>query len=193
MTTKTHDPRVQVVNHGPENWRTEVQDEPGASWDITGPPYPTKAEALLHVDETAARCFDTPAGEMTAFLTHVRQVWEMRDAAGRRDVERGFDAMAGGLFNEVIWKDKHDCLEERFDRAVEHATAEAAGDRRTLARVRRFCADNRTRKTVSREDLAVLLSKCDICGIRDAAYLQHGRPVCEQDYAHLTAGGELAR
>ena len=60
MTTKTHDPRVRVVSHGTGNWRTEVQDEPGASWDITGPPYPTKAEALLHVDETAARCFDIP-------------------------------------------------------------------------------------------------------------------------------------
>jgi hypothetical protein len=61
MAIKTHDPRVQVANHGPGNWRTEVQDEPGASWDITGPPYPTKAEALLHVDETAERCFGTPA------------------------------------------------------------------------------------------------------------------------------------
>jgi outer membrane murein-binding lipoprotein Lpp len=60
MSTKTHDPRVQVANHGPANWRTEVQDEPGAAWDITGPPYPTKAEALLHVDETAERCFGTP-------------------------------------------------------------------------------------------------------------------------------------
>jgi hypothetical protein len=66
MTTKTHDPRVRVANHGTGNWRTEVQDEPGASWDITGPPYPTKAEALLHVDETAERCFDSGISETQA-------------------------------------------------------------------------------------------------------------------------------
>lgn len=61
--TPTKDPRVRVANHGPRNWRTEVQDEPGAAWDITGPPYASKAEALLHVDETVSRCFEVPTGQ----------------------------------------------------------------------------------------------------------------------------------
>jgi hypothetical protein len=54
---KTHDERIRVTNHGRENWRTEVQDEPGAEWSITGPPYPTRAEALVNVPRVAAECF----------------------------------------------------------------------------------------------------------------------------------------
>jgi hypothetical protein len=47
----TDDPRVRVTCYGPGNWRTEVQDEPGADWDITGPPHVTKTTALLTVPE----------------------------------------------------------------------------------------------------------------------------------------------
>ena len=57
----TADPRVRIAGYGARNWRTEVQDEPGADWVITGPCYLTKADALLMVDETVSRHFGEPA------------------------------------------------------------------------------------------------------------------------------------
>jgi hypothetical protein len=56
MASNTRDPRVRVVNYGPRNWRTEAQDADG-SWSITGPPYASKTEALLMVDQVAAYYF----------------------------------------------------------------------------------------------------------------------------------------
>jgi hypothetical protein len=58
----TSDPRIRVVNHGRENWRTEVNDpfnEPATmpDWHVTGPPYPTKAIAMGHVDDVLADYF----------------------------------------------------------------------------------------------------------------------------------------
>lgn len=81
---KTRDPRIRVVNHGRENWRTEVQDERGAPWDITGPPYATKAEALAHVDDTAADYFGDGAGSVLAELR--AQVAQL--TAGKAELER---------------------------------------------------------------------------------------------------------
>jgi hypothetical protein len=125
--------------------------------------------------------------QLSKFLQHVRQVWMLRRTPeARKEIERGFEDMCAGQMSEVIWRVKYEGLAERFDRAVSHAAAEAEADRRTLRRVRQYLTANRTRKTVSREDLAVILSKCDICGIRDAAYLQYGRPVCTEDYVHVT-------
>jgi hypothetical protein len=73
-----------VENHGRENWRTEVQDEPGASWVITGPPYATRAEALAHVDDTAADYFGDGAGSV---LTELRaQVAQL--TADKAELER---------------------------------------------------------------------------------------------------------
>jgi hypothetical protein len=46
---KTKDPRVRVTGFGRENWRTVARDDCG-DWAITGPPYPTRTEALLAVD-----------------------------------------------------------------------------------------------------------------------------------------------
>jgi hypothetical protein len=57
----TDDPRVRVTCYGPGNWRTEVQDEPGADWDITGPPHVTKTTALLTVPEVVLYHFGTAA------------------------------------------------------------------------------------------------------------------------------------
>lgn len=49
--TPTRDKRVRIAGYGPGNWRTEVPTEDGLTgWDITGPPYATKAEALSRVD-----------------------------------------------------------------------------------------------------------------------------------------------
>ena len=47
---------VRIVNHGKQNWRTEVRDCAG-SWDITGPPYATKLEAYSQVDEVIRVAF----------------------------------------------------------------------------------------------------------------------------------------
>jgi hypothetical protein len=53
---KTKDPRVQVTSFGRENWRTVVKDDCG-DWAITGPPYPTKTEALVNVDQVVRDYF----------------------------------------------------------------------------------------------------------------------------------------
>jgi hypothetical protein len=58
--TKTADPRVRLAQNGPHDFRTQVQDEAGADWAITGPVYLTRAEALLRVDETVSRHFGEP-------------------------------------------------------------------------------------------------------------------------------------
>lgn len=55
--TETSDPRVRVENYGPKNWRTLVRDDV-SGWGITGPPYPTKAEALVNVDHVARYAYD---------------------------------------------------------------------------------------------------------------------------------------
>jgi hypothetical protein len=47
--TPTKDARVRIVGYGGSNWRTEVRDGDG-QFDITGPPYATKTEALANVD-----------------------------------------------------------------------------------------------------------------------------------------------
>jgi hypothetical protein len=54
-TSRTRDPRVRVGQWGEGNWRTLVQED--GEWDITGPPYPTKAVALGHVDDVLADYF----------------------------------------------------------------------------------------------------------------------------------------
>jgi hypothetical protein len=130
--------------------------------------------------------------QLAAFLAHVGEVWTLRrEPEARKDIERGFEDMCVGLLNEVIWKGRHDQLAERFDRAVAHAAAEAEADRRVLARVRQFMTANRARKTVSAEDLAVILSVCENCpGRVDATRLWHGRAMCETCYGRLS---ELAR
>jgi hypothetical protein len=58
--SSTADPRVRIACYGARNWCTQVQDEPGADWSVTGPACLTKAEALLTVDETVSRHFGEP-------------------------------------------------------------------------------------------------------------------------------------
>jgi hypothetical protein len=130
--------------------------------------------------------------QLAAFLAHAGEEWTLRRTPeARKDIERGFEDMCADQLNEVIWKAKHDELAERFDRAVAHAAAEAEADRRILRRVRQFMTANRARKTVSAEDLAVILSVCETCpGQVDATRLWHGRPMCEACYGQLS---ELAR
>jgi hypothetical protein len=47
--TVCYDARVRVVSYGPGNWRTEIKDGDG-EFDITGPAYSSKAEALSRID-----------------------------------------------------------------------------------------------------------------------------------------------
>ena len=44
-TTPTRRDDIVIVNYGRKNWRTVVRDACD-SWDITGPPYATKIEAM---------------------------------------------------------------------------------------------------------------------------------------------------
>lgn len=53
---RTSHPRIKVENYGRENWRTVARDDCG-EWAITGPPYPTQAEALANVARVAAEYF----------------------------------------------------------------------------------------------------------------------------------------
>jgi len=54
----TKHPCIRVAHFGESNWRTIVRDEPDAGgWDITGPPYPSKAVAMGHVDDVRADYF----------------------------------------------------------------------------------------------------------------------------------------
>jgi hypothetical protein len=103
-TVKTSDPRIRVTNHGRENWRTEVQDGRGAPWDITGPPYPTKAEALSHVDQVAADYFGDGAGSVLAGLrAQVEQLTaEKAELAEklRREEDRSAALLADGYRKE---------------------------------------------------------------------------------------------
>jgi hypothetical protein len=55
-TTPTRYPGIRIAHHGARNWRTEYHD--GAGWDVTGPAYATKAEALEQVDEVRRVCFE---------------------------------------------------------------------------------------------------------------------------------------
>ena len=49
-TTPTRNDAIVIVNYGRQNWRTVVRDACD-DWDITGPAYATKLEALSMVAE----------------------------------------------------------------------------------------------------------------------------------------------
>ena len=55
-TTQTRNDRIRIVNCGRKNWRTVVQDDCG-DWDITGPPYATKMEAMSMIAEVERTAF----------------------------------------------------------------------------------------------------------------------------------------
>ena len=54
--TQTSDPRVLIAKVTPRDWRTLVRDDV-SGWDITGPSYPTKSEALANVATVAAYAY----------------------------------------------------------------------------------------------------------------------------------------
>jgi hypothetical protein len=86
--TPTADPRVRIAQHAPRNFRTEVQDEPGAAWSITGPAYMTRAEALLMVDETVSRHFGEPTHDaIRALRAQVERLTAERDELQRKVFE----------------------------------------------------------------------------------------------------------
>lgn len=74
---KTSHPRIKVENYGWENWRTVAQDDLG-EWAITGPPYPTKAEALLHVPAVARDYFGEWAPAVRCATIGCRELAEER-------------------------------------------------------------------------------------------------------------------
>lgn len=80
----TEDPRVRIASYGPRNFRTQVQDEPGADWSITGPVYLTRAEALLSTEDTLSRHF----GEPTHTAMRLLRAQVERLTAERDDLQR---------------------------------------------------------------------------------------------------------
>ena len=96
MSTTTTDPRIRVADYGPANWRTIVQDEPGGSWDITGPPYPTKQAALAHVDDVLCDYF----GELPSRAVLAQRIdlalAIARSGSSHRLAERMVTALTGG-------------------------------------------------------------------------------------------------
>ena len=98
MTTSyaTSDPRIRVADHGHENWRTIVQDEPGGNWDITGPPYPTKQAALSHVDDVLCDYF----GELPTRAALAERIERALAIARERGSYRAVERMTAVLLGQ---------------------------------------------------------------------------------------------
>jgi hypothetical protein len=128
---------------------------------------------------------DQEQADLARFLDRVRDQWVMRNnAEARKAFEAEFADMLGATFSGMMWKGQYNDLLATLDARVARAAEGFEEDRRTLARVRRFYDDSRGRKTVSREALGVIVSRCDTCG-RGAARMWNGRPVCQEDYDTL--------
>lgn len=131
---KTHDPRVRVFNHGPGNFRTEVTDDDGKTWEITGPPYPTMAAALAKVDETARTYYGT-AEELDA---RTAREGDRPVATLGPDARLLIDASCCIVLatperritvgNVADWRDKLDTA-HKFQRAYSDDAEQAATDR----------------------------------------------------------------
>jgi hypothetical protein len=79
-TRTTQDPRIRLSKYGSRCIRTEVRDEPGGDWDITGPVYLTWAQARAAVDDVRADYFGELPGR-GALVLRIEQL--EREAAGR--------------------------------------------------------------------------------------------------------------
>jgi hypothetical protein len=80
VSTPTRNPRIRVAFYGRLNWRTEVKDDLG-HWDITGPPYATRDEALLQVDAVERTHFGQPIGDGAIWGAPAGVTWD--NAEGR--------------------------------------------------------------------------------------------------------------
>lgn len=79
-TRTTQDPRIRLAKYDNRCIRTEVRDEPGAEWSITGPVYFTWAQARAAVDDVRADYFGELPGR-GALLLRIEQL--EREAAAR--------------------------------------------------------------------------------------------------------------
>lgn len=94
----TSDPRIRVANFSAGqlgNWRTVVQDEPGPVWEVIGPPYQVKSDALAAVPEVRAYYFgDEPTrAELIGRIDHALAI--AREASSFRKTERMVAALEG--------------------------------------------------------------------------------------------------
>jgi hypothetical protein len=81
----TADPRVRIAQHGPRNFRTEVQDEPGGEWAGSGPAHLTRAEALEAVDTVCTLRFGEPTHDAIRSLrAQVERLTAERDELQRK-------------------------------------------------------------------------------------------------------------
>lgn len=87
--TRTKDARVRIAGYGPGNWRTEVPTEDGLTeWDITGPAYATKTEALANVDYALWVAFgaEMPGRASVTYAVHAQVLTHTGGYAGSRAV-----------------------------------------------------------------------------------------------------------
>jgi hypothetical protein len=94
-TRTTQDPRIRLAKYGNRCIRTEVRDEPGADWDITGPPYLTWAQARAAVDDVRADYF----GELPGRGALVLRIEQLEAMLANREAEL---AMARGAEAEAV-------------------------------------------------------------------------------------------
>jgi hypothetical protein len=94
-SSPTRDPRVRVGQWGAGNWRTLVRDDD--DWNETGPPYPSRAVALGHVDDVLAGYFgELPSRALLA--GRIEQALAIAAEGGSfRKVERMTQALQGHL------------------------------------------------------------------------------------------------
>lgn len=126
--------------------------------------------------------------ELAELITHVRKTWKnCNNPDSRRDYARRVHSINTDLMNDAIdrqWHVQYDALADAFEAAVKR---EAGMFRRIVSRVSVLAYDARSagRKTIKTDDLMVALSRCDVCGRKDATRLWCGRPVCDGDYKQL--------
>lgn len=108
-SSPTKDPRVRVGQWGAGNWRTLVRDDD--DWDETGPPYPSKAVALGHVDDVLADYFgELPSRALLA--ERIEQAVAIAAEGGSfRKVERMVQALHGYQVDEPLAELREEDLE----------------------------------------------------------------------------------
>ena len=124
--------------------------------------------------------------KLATFIARVRRVWKDRSPEGRKELERRFEEVVGGMFSDFMWKSRYDDLFAAYQASIDQQTREM---KHTLARVQRVLRDAGKRRTIAADALRLAMSKCEQCSYRDATRTVHGRPTCEEDYAEMQKRG----
>jgi hypothetical protein len=124
--------------------------------------------------------------KLATFIARVRRVWKDRSPEGRKELERRFEEVVGGMFSDFMWKSCYDDLFAAYQAGIDQQTREM---KHALARVQRVLRDAGKRRTIAADSLRLALSKYEQCSYRDATRMVHGQPACEEDYAEMQKRG----